>query len=75
MVLLGGVVAYCQEATDAVGCLLEDCRAFDKSLKAKLRQQKRIQRQHAIHKKLEKTVSTHIFLDQLSLLLLPMVLP
>ena len=55
-VLLGGVVSYCQEATDAVGCLLSECEAFERRAKSRLRQQEKIQRQHAIHQKLERTV-------------------
>ncbi|KAL8455821.1 hypothetical protein Emag_000395 [Eimeria magna] len=55
LVLLGGIVSYCQEATDAVGCLLGECEAFDRRLRGLLRQQKKVQRQHAVHRKLETT--------------------
>ncbi|OEH76111.1 hypothetical protein cyc_07003 [Cyclospora cayetanensis] len=59
--LLGGVVGYCQEATDAIGWLLAECEAFERRLRGRLRQQKRIQRQHAIHKKLERTMRLNFF--------------
>lgn len=60
-VLLGGVVNYCQSATDAVGALLEEYASVDAQVRRSLRRQKRLQRRQAVYAKLERTMRSNFY--------------